>query len=93
MREVQRAMPRAEPCKVCGRTIPKNHQCYALFDAESEKDFLHIWFAHPRCAKEAGWLKHREWANHPLYGDKMVIRFWAEIVEAKAARGEIEYVR
>ena len=93
MREVQRAMPRTEPCKVCGRNISKGHQCFALFDAESEKDFLHIWFAHPSCAREADWLTHREWANHPIYGDRKVILFWADVVERKRQNGNLEYVR
>ena len=89
MREVQRAMPRAEPCKVCGRVVPKGHKCFALFDAESEPDFLRIWFAHPRCAKEAGWLRHR----NSFISDKQVIKFWADIMTLKAKNGNLEYVR
>lgn len=93
MREVMRAMPRTGPCKVCGRNISKGHKSFARFDLETEPGFLHIWFAHPRCAKDAGWLTHRDVANHPLYGDKRVVLFWAEVAERKARNGNTEYVR
>ncbi|MBQ9564467.1 MAG: hypothetical protein IJU98_02665 [Synergistaceae bacterium] len=89
MREVLRAMPRTEPCRICKRNIPKSHQCYALFDAETEPDFLHIWFAHPSCAKKAGWLQHR---NSPI-SDAQVVKFWADVMVLKEKNGNLEFVR
>ena len=93
MREVMCAMPRAGSCRVCGRNISKGHKVYGLIDAESEPEHLNVWFAHPRCAREAGWLTHRDTANHPLYGDRSVMLFWGEAIERKAKRGIMDYVR
>lgn len=89
MREVLCPAPKIpdNKCHICKKQICPNHKVYALFEYDTKKEFLNIWFAHPRCAKDAGLVTHR---NSDIT-DSMVRTFWKKRLEKEIAKGNYNF--
>ncbi len=85
MREIFKAMPNIpnNHCYVCGGLIRAGKTACHLFNYDIKACKLHIYHAHPGCAKLKGLVKNRK----SMFSDRQVLDFWTDRIAREHAKG------